>query len=139
MPSLFSYRFDQMMQNQPPAEQPRCRLLSVHLFVNDLALEETFYSNLLGAAPSRDQNQSLVYPLAEGINLVLAQSQKPGEADSSAANRVELELETHQLYSLWRQIYASALGQVSELKEKMFKALSPSGILLHMRQWNTQD
>jgi hypothetical protein len=106
----------------------------VHLFVNDQ--EQAFYTNRLGIAPTRNQDQSLVFPLSDGINLILAQSQKSGEANTSAANQVELELETHQLYSLWCQMCSTALGQVSELKDKMFKALSPSGILLHMRQWN---
>jgi hypothetical protein len=143
MPSLLSYRFDQLMHDKlSNATNTHCKLLSIRILVNDMEHEQAFYTQVLGCPFRVEEDSSVVLPLSEGINLVLVPmpntTADKKEGILPLVNRVELDFETREIHSLWKNLCSTTLGQVSELihvgKERMFKAISPSGMLLRLRQ-----
>lgn len=137
MPSLFSYRFEQLMHEKHGEEKTHCRLLAIKIFVDHFEQERAFYTSLFGCPPTRETDHSAEFPLLENISFVLVASPKKG------ANRIELEVETREILSSWQNMTRALFRNVSKMavlkKELMFTALSPSGLLLRMRQKSAQQ
>jgi hypothetical protein len=141
MPSLLSYRFEQLLHENAAPQKSPCRLLAIRLYVADLESEKTFYANLLGCIPQPIDPHSTSFPLANGIRLVLVQicseeaSSKKGFLP--AAGQIELELETRELMTIWKNLTASfTKGRewISLETQQMLRVLSPTGLLLTLRQ-----
>jgi catechol 2,3-dioxygenase-like lactoylglutathione lyase family enzyme len=144
MHSLFSYRFDRWMHEKSPhvpGQMNLCKLLTVRLFVNDLAQEKAFYTGVLAVTPLAEDEQSVTLPLAEGIALVLASAGRG--TNEGLLGRVELELETSDLRPLWQSARAAALSKVSELLVAngalAFNALSPTNLWLNLNQKSAEE
>ena len=141
MPSLLSYRFEQLIHESVTTQKSRCRLLAIRLYVDDLESEKTFYTNLLDCIPQEESEQSASFPLANGIRLVLA-SAKTGDSTSKkafhpAGGQVELELETRELMTIWKNLKTTMIvGKQWILlqTQQMLRLLSPTGLLLNFRQ-----
>jgi hypothetical protein len=141
MPSLLSYRFEQLIHESSSTQKSRCRLLAIRLYVDDLESEKTFYANLLDCIPQEESEQSASFPLANGIRLILTRA-KRGDSSSTksfhpASGQVELELETRDLITIWQNLKSSvALGKqwIFSEAQQMLRLLSPAGLLLNFRQ-----
>ena len=144
MRSLFSYRFNRWMHEKSPHvpdQRNLCKLLTVRLFVDDLAQEKTFYTGVLAVTPLTEDEQSVTLPLAEGIALVLASARRG--ANEGLLGCVELELEASDLRPLWQSARAAARSKVSELLETngalAFHALSPTNLWLNLNQKSSEE
>lgn len=142
MPSLLSYRFEQLIhQDSTVQDQQRCRLLAVHLYVDELEKESDFYANLLSCSPLVEGTKSVSFLLADGISLVLNKV-NPKESDSKKdthihSGQVELELETIELAGIRDKLAAAinkGMNWLSFEKQHLVKIFSPNGLLLSFRQ-----
>lgn len=142
MPSLLSYRFEQLIHQDTTAHnQQPCRLLAIHLYVDELEKESEFYANLLSCSPLVEGTKSVSFLLADGISLVLNKL-NPNEVEGKKdqyirSGQVELELETAELSGIRSRLSASlkkGLHWLSFEKQHLLKIFSPTGLLLSFRQ-----
>jgi catechol 2,3-dioxygenase-like lactoylglutathione lyase family enzyme len=142
MPSLLSYRFERLLHEKLPAERSTCHLLAVTLYVEDPEQEKIFYTQLLGCLPRPEAEDAYSFTLADGLRLILAPA-VPDAATSKAAlqphtGQVKLDLEATELMSAWHALVTAAIDRGKELyslgKQQVLKALSPTGLLLCLRQ-----
>lgn len=141
MHSLLSYRFEQLLHDNSLSNKSRCRLLAIHLYVDDLEKEENFYSQLLSCSPQVEDQGAISFVLADGIHLVLEDLNS--ERMNSKKNlhfhsgQIELELETPELAAI-RKYLASTVQKgmdwLSTESKHVVKILSPGGLLLSFRQ-----
>lgn len=80
-------------------------------------------------------------PLANGIRLVLVQTVDENVSAKKgflpAAGQIELELETRELLSIWKNLTTAFIKSrewISLETQQMLQVLSPTGLLLTLRQ-----
>ena len=140
MHSLLSYRFEQLLHDNSLSTKSRCRLLAIHLYVDDLEKEEKFYSQLLGCSPQVEDQGATSFVLADGIRLVLddlnSERANPKKNMLFHSGQIELELETPELAAIRKYLVTSVQKGMEWLtaeSKQVVKILSPGGLLLNFR------